>query len=326
MAKADCAWFINASCNNVGNSKAFCGAASNNSFCSGQAPTGFTASCCCCDATINGCCEKIDKNTQAKTAMTSTIAACYANGNWANVTWNEGQTAVNNTCLLVKNGKECRYIKGSGGDACANAGYGGAALQACKDFGLPDPSITDICCCREIKLDSGVKGCCQLLTTKVGETGVKTALNITSSECTGKNQTASGSSGTTVDAKFYANQLPDGAGVNCVALPDKGDISDGTSPGQVGGEVNFNYTGMTNPLNTVNPSEVVGRVIKAVLAIIGSIFLIMVIYGGFTWMTAAGNDTKVAKGRNILVWSIAGVIVIFLSWILVAVIFEALAV
>jgi hypothetical protein len=98
------------------------------------------------------------------------------------------------------------------------------------------------------------------------------------------------------------------------------------NPATVVGEVKFDYTGMTNPLKTVNVAEVIGRVIRAILAIIGSIFLMMVIYGGFTWMTAAGNDTKVAKGRSILMWAIIGIIVIFLAWMLVAVVFEAVGV
>jgi hypothetical protein len=99
----------------------------------------------------------------------------------------------------------------------------------------------------------------------------------------------------------------------------------GASTGTVS-EVKLDYTGMTNPLRTVNVAEVIGRVIRAILAIIGSIFLMMVIYGGFTWMTAAGNDTKVAKGRSILIWAIIGIIVIFLAWMLVAVVFEAVGV
>jgi len=35
------------------------------------------------------------------------------------------------------------------------------------------------------------------------------------------------------------------------------------------------------------------------------------IYGGFNWMTAAGNAEKVEKGKQILVWATIGLIVIF---------------
>ncbi len=105
-----------------------------------------------------------------------------------------------------------------------------------------------------------------------------------------------------------------------------GSTGGGNQPPIVSTQVVFDYGNMTNPLQTVNVSEVIGRVIKAILAIIGSIFLIMIIFGGFTWMTAAGNDAKVKKGRNILVWAIIGIIIIFLAWMLVEVIFEALAI
>ena len=90
--------------------------------------------------------------------------------------------------------------------------------------------------------------------------------------------------------------------------------------------VNFNYSALTNPLQTVSVPTVVNRIINAFLLIVGSIFLIVIIYGGFMWMTAAGNEARVAKGRNTLVWGVLGVVVIFLAWMLVGFIFEALAV
>ena len=91
-------------------------------------------------------------------------------------------------------------------------------------------------------------------------------------------------------------------------------------------EVKLDLPNPTNPLGTVNPSEVIGRIIKALLAIIGSIFLLLVVYGGFTWMTAAGNDAKVEKGRNTVMWAVAGLVVIFLAWMLTGFVLEALGV
>ena len=39
--------------------------------------------------------------------------------------------------------------------------------------------------------------------------------------------------------------------------------------------------------------SIINKVIKAVMGVIGSIALLMFIYGGFLWMTSAGNDTQV---------------------------------
>ena len=75
---------------------------------------------------------------------------------------------------------------------------------------------------------------------------------------------------------------------------------------------------LTNPLGTgVTPQIFIGRIIKAILGIVGSLALVMFIYGGFNWMTAAGNAEKVEKGKQILLWATIGLIVIFTSYALV---------
>lgn len=82
---------------------------------------------------------------------------------------------------------------------------------------------------------------------------------------------------------------------------------------------------LDNPLGAdMTPSILIGTIIRAILGITGSVALLMFIWGGFTWMTAAGNAERVAKGRNILVWATIGLIVIFTSYALVRFVFTAL--
>ena len=50
----------------------------------------------------------------------------------------------------------------------------------------------------------------------------------------------------------------------------------------------------------------IGTIINNVLGVIGSLALIMFIYGGFTWMTSAGNNDRVTKGKNIVIWATVG--------------------
>ncbi|MCK4539930.1 hypothetical protein KAU09_02120 [Candidatus Parcubacteria bacterium] len=38
------------------------------------------------------------------------------------------------------------------------------------------------------------------------------------------------------------------------------------------------------------------------------------IYGGFTWMLAAGSSEKVQKGKDILIWATLGLVVIFSAY------------
>ena len=84
---------------------------------------------------------------------------------------------------------------------------------------------------------------------------------------------------------------------------------------------------LTNPLGTgVTPQIFIGRIIKAILGIVGSLALVMFIYGGFNWMTAAGTAEKVEKGKQILIWATIGLIVIFTSYALVKFVFTSLGV
>ena len=102
-------------------------------------------------------------------------------------------------------------------------------------------------------------------------------------------------------------------------------------PDTASGQPRPNYKTLTNPLGPTdwtlaNLPTIIGQVIRAVLSIIGAIALLIFVYGGFVWMTAAGNEAKVAQGKNILLWATIAIIVMFLSWILVAFMFQALGV
>jgi len=75
---------------------------------------------------------------------------------------------------------------------------------------------------------------------------------------------------------------------------------------------------LDNPLGAdVTPQTFIGGIIRAILGIVGSLALTLFIYGGFLWMTAAGNAEQVAKGRNTLIWATLGLIIIFSSYALV---------
>ena len=80
-----------------------------------------------------------------------------------------------------------------------------------------------------------------------------------------------------------------------------------------------------NPLGTTNIPELIGRIINGVLGIVGSLALLLFIYGGFTWMTAGGNEEKVKKAQKIIVSSVLGILIIFTSYALLNLVFTILA-
>ena len=57
--------------------------------------------------------------------------------------------------------------------------------------------------------------------------------------------------------------------------------------------------------------------VTAALFIIGIIAVIMVIYSGILYITAAGDAGKLAKAKNSLIWSIVGLAVVILSYAIV---------
>ena len=49
-----------------------------------------------------------------------------------------------------------------------------------------------------------------------------------------------------------------------------------------------------------------GQVIKAILSVVGLIFLVLMVYAGMLWMTARGDEGKVEKSKEIITAAIIG--------------------
>lgn len=55
---------------------------------------------------------------------------------------------------------------------------------------------------------------------------------------------------------------------------------------------------------------IIGQIINIGLTLLGMVFLILILYAGFLWMTAQGEGKQVEKAKEILKQSIIGLIVI----------------
>lgn len=53
----------------------------------------------------------------------------------------------------------------------------------------------------------------------------------------------------------------------------------------------------------------IGVVVNVALSIIGVLFTILMVYAGYTWMVARGDETKVDKAKKIITASIIGLII-----------------
>jgi hypothetical protein len=132
------------------------------------------------------------------------------------------------------------------------------------------------------------------------------------------------------DSCTCGNQTPppDATCLTCLALPacswngsqDKSKCS--TDSGNGVGNTSID---LHSPLgDKITVPILIRNIINAALGIVGSLALLMFIYGGFTWMLAAGNEQAVEKGKNILTWATIGLIVIFASYSLVNFVIKAI--
>jgi hypothetical protein len=60
----------------------------------------------------------------------------------------------------------------------------------------------------------------------------------------------------------------------------------------------------------------VGRIIRVLLSLLGIIFLVLMVYAGFLWMTARGESDPVDKAKDIIRQAIIGLIIVFLAYAL----------
>ena len=78
------------------------------------------------------------------------------------------------------------------------------------------------------------------------------------------------------------------------------------------------------PKGETNLQVVVGRAIRKALGIIGSLTLAVFIYGGFLWLTAAGNDEKVHTGTQTMMWAVIGICIIFGAYAILGLVLKSI--
>jgi membrane-anchored glycerophosphoryl diester phosphodiesterase (GDPDase) len=63
-----------------------------------------------------------------------------------------------------------------------------------------------------------------------------------------------------------------------------------------------------------NALATISNFIAIILGLVGVIFLALIIYGGFLWMTASGNDKQVETAKNIISRAAIGLVIIILAY------------
>jgi len=114
-------------------------------------------------------------------------------------------------------------------------------------------------------------------------------------------------------------------GTDCTVRPGSC-IENGIGCG--GGSAPGSCIKLENPIKlsdtNITAPVIIGKIIKGLLGIIGALALLMIVWGGFKWLTSAGNPEKIKAGTNTMLYAIIGVVIVLSSYILVDQIFSAL--
>lgn len=87
-------------------------------------------------------------------------------------------------------------------------------------------------------------------------------------------------------------------------------------------EIGDTVFGGETPKNTI--PEIIARIIKYLLTFLGVIFIALIIYGGFIYMTAAGESDKISNAKSIIISASIGLAIILASYSFTYFILESL--
>ncbi|MDP2684448.1 MAG: hypothetical protein Q8P20_05325 [bacterium] len=93
------------------------------------------------------------------------------------------------------------------------------------------------------------------------------------------------------------------------------------------------FGGSNSPLETVKTlggfgnediGSISGRVISVALSMVGLIFLLLMVYSGFLWMTARGEEEQVKKATSIIKGTVIGLVLVLSAYAITFLITNAL--
>ncbi len=72
-------------------------------------------------------------------------------------------------------------------------------------------------------------------------------------------------------------------------------------------------------------SSGIGSLLGAALSLLGVIFLLLMIYGGFRWMLARGNEQEIEKAKNLIQAAVIGLMIVLSAYAITSLIGDSFA-
>jgi hypothetical protein len=86
------------------------------------------------------------------------------------------------------------------------------------------------------------------------------------------------------------------------------------------------YNPLAKTVSSDKPVQSIAKIIiNALFGVTGSVALVMFVYGGFLWVTSAGNSKRVGEGKQVFIWSTLGIVMMFSSYVIVNFLFTNIA-
>lgn len=67
-------------------------------------------------------------------------------------------------------------------------------------------------------------------------------------------------------------------------------------------------------LSSENPINMSVRIINFIIGFLGLAAVVIILIGGFKWMTSMGNQDTVKKAKNLIIAGVIGLIIILAAW------------
>jgi heme/copper-type cytochrome/quinol oxidase subunit 2 len=67
---------------------------------------------------------------------------------------------------------------------------------------------------------------------------------------------------------------------------------------------------LSNPLKAKNLQEFLGQILEFVIRIGTVVVVLMIVYVGFKFVTAQGNDSKISEAKEMLLWTVVGALIL----------------
>jgi hypothetical protein len=106
--------------------------------------------------------------------------------------------------------------------------------------------------------------------------------------------------------------------VAAVALPAIAFAQSGS-----GVDLGLNYATAIG-LGTTDVRTTVSNVIRAFMGLLGIVAVIIILLGGFKWMTAAGNEEKVSEAKKLIISGIIGLVIIMMAYAIAQFVVQAI--